>query len=421
MALKVAVIGAGAAGLTTAWELLAQGCEVEVFEASNGIAEGASFASSGLLGAAALVAWDFAGTPPVKGGNATLLMPPPWARSVLGMVFLRQRLSQLSVQRQDFLFEAGTALAKLNNERIASFLHNTLQEVETGQGVMVAFRSTAERDALQPGFERLKSAQTAVHEFDAAQARSLDTGVNASMAFTGAFGTPSDRVINGRQWLAHVKGEILRLGGKVHLNCSVVAITADGGVRVRGAPVGSVATDTLRFDAIAVCAATASSALLKPLGMELPMLVLNQCSISAPIREATHAPSSVWIDARDRVILSRTGQRLRASGGGVVVPGASAQTIFKLLYQAVESWFPGAALLHGDKALVQAWQSSVGHTPDGLPLVGATGHPRIWLNAAHGGRGWTFAAGAAKLLADLMTRQQPALDPAAFSPQRPMR
>lgn len=420
MALKVAVIGAGAAGLATAWELLTQGCQVEVFEASNGIAEGASFASSGLLGAAALVAWDFAGTPPIKAGNSTLLMPPPWARSLPGMAFLRQRLSKLSAQRQDALFEAGAALAKLNNERIASFLHDTLQEVETGQGAMVAFRSNAERDALLPGLERLKRAQAPVHEFDAAQARALDTGVNAGMVFAGTFATPGDRVINGRQWLAHVKGEILRLGGKVHFNCSVAAITADGGVQMHAAQAGT-ATDTIRFDAIAVCAATASSALLKPLGVELPMLVLNHCSISAPIREATHAPSSVWIDARDRVILSRTGQRLRASGGGVVLPGGSAQPTFKLLYQAVESWFPGAALLHGDKALVQAWQSSVGHTPDGLPLVGATGHPRIWLNAAHGGRGWTFAAGAAKVLADLMTHQPPALDPAAFSPQRPMR
>jgi D-amino-acid dehydrogenase len=150
------------------------------------------------------------------------------------------------------------------------------------------------------------------------------------------------------------------------------------------------------------------------------MLVLSHCSLSAPIREATHAPSTAWIDADERIVISRTGQRLRASGG-VLLPGASPKTVFKSLYRAVEDWFPGAATLHGDKALVQAWQSSVGHTADGLPLVGATQHPRVWVNAGHGGRGWTFAAGASRLLAELITGQTPSIDPSCLAPLRPMR
>jgi D-amino-acid dehydrogenase len=412
------VIGAGAAGLATAWELLGQGCKVDVFEANSGIAEGASFASTGFLGAAALVAWDLAGLPPVRPGATASLLPPAWARSVPGMVFWRQRLSQQTTDRQNALFNAAHALAELNAQRIESHLHDSLQEVESTQGAVIAWRTEEQRRLLQAGVERLRQTESPIRELDPLQARALDTAVNPELPFAGAIALPSDRVINGRQWLAHLKNDILQLGGQVHVKARVSGLTTDGVVHM--APVDAEAPKAKTFDAIVVCAASASTGLLKPLGLELPMLVLNHCALSAPVREATHAPSTVWIDAQERIIISRTGQRLRASGG-VLVPGTAPQATFKTLYRAVEDWFPGAATLHGDKALVQTWQASVGHTPDGLPLVGRTAQPRIWVNAAHGGRGWTFAAGAAKLLAELMTGQATSLDPASFAPQRPMR
>lgn len=412
------MIGAGAAGLATAWELLGQGCKVEVFEASNGIAEGASFASTGFLGAASLTAWDMAGLPPVRPGATASLLPPTWARSVPGMVFWRQRLSQQSADRQNTLFQAAHALAQLNIQRIESHLHDSLQEVESTQGAVIAWRTDEQRRLLQAGLERLRQTESPVHELDPALARSLDTAVNPELAFAGAFGLPTDRVINGRQWLAHLKNDILQLGGQVHFRARVTGLTAEGIVHL--APLDAEPPKAKTFDAVVVCAASSSTGLLKPLGVELPMLVLNHCALSAPVREATHAPSTVWMDAQERIIISRTGQRLRASGG-VLVPGAASQATFKTLYRAIEDWFPGAATLHGDKALVQTWQASVGHTPDGLPLVGRTAHSRIWVNAAHGGRGWTFGAGAAKLLAELMTGQTTSLDPASFAPQRTMR
>ena len=419
MSLKVAVIGAGAAGLTTAWELSKAGCQVDVIEASNGIAEWASFASTGYLGMSGLSAWDFSGLPPLKEGASSLLLPPPWARSVAGLTFLRQRLTHLSVSRQDGIFQACMALAQLNNERIDHFLLTAHQEVESLQGAVVAFRSDAERDAHRPGMERVKRAAVPVKELDSTQTFARDTSVNPGLPLTGSMELPADRVINGRQWLAHVKTDFLKIGGRLHTSHPVAGLTQDGILHVRSGA-AEASPQALRFDAVVLCTATASTQLLKPLGIELPMLVLNHCAISAPIRESTHAPTAVWIDARERIVLSRTGQRLRASGG-VVVPGQSAQPVFKALYHAVEEWFPGAASLHGDRALVQNWQSSVGHTPDGLPLAGPTRHGRIWVNTGHGGRGWTLAAGAAKLLAELITRQTPSTDAMPYSPQRAMR
>ena len=49
-------------------------------------------------------------------------------------------------------------------------------------------------------------------------------------------------------------------------------------------------------------------------------------------------------------------------------------------------------------------------TPDGLPLLGASGVPGVWLNTAHGHSGWTLSAGSARLLADALGQRLPSID-----------
>ncbi|WP_423812027.1 FAD-dependent oxidoreductase, partial [Pseudomonas aeruginosa] len=45
MSRRVAVVGAGLAGVTTAYELAALGCSVQVFERGGSVAEQSTFAS----------------------------------------------------------------------------------------------------------------------------------------------------------------------------------------------------------------------------------------------------------------------------------------------------------------------------------------------------------------------------------------
>ena len=61
--MKIAVIGAGVIGVTTALELASHGHDVVVFEKSSGIAQQASFATAGLLGPAMMQSWTAPGIP----------------------------------------------------------------------------------------------------------------------------------------------------------------------------------------------------------------------------------------------------------------------------------------------------------------------------------------------------------------------
>lgn len=414
MSMRVAVIGAGVSGMTTALEMLTDGHEVDIFDARSGIAEGASFASSGCVGPSSLTAWDFV-SPPLHRGIRTLLPPPAWARSLAGMWWLNRRRNHQSPERQQTLFTAARAMAELSSRQIAASMRHLHTDIESTQGVMIALRNSDIQAEMQAGLNRIKETNAPVLEWDEATARKAEPALNPDTPLVGSIALPADFVINGRQWLTVLKTKIVQLGGRFHMRTAVQAVTPDGRLDIGTANTQSSARP---FDAILICAAEGAPALLRSLGMELPLMTLNHCSVSTNVKEPLNAPHSMLIDAQRRVLISRIGQRIRASSGTPILPGGHAQGIFQSLYKALEDWFPGAAQLHGSQALVQSWQASCIHTPDGLPLLGRTHHPRLWVNIGHGTRGWTFAPGAARLLADMLSGKPLTMDATAFDVQR---
>ena len=48
--------------------------------------------------------------------------------------------------------------------------------------------------------------------------------------------------------------------------------------------------------------------------------------------------------------------------------------------------------------------------PDGPPLLGRSGIDGVWLNLGHGSSGWAMSCGSARLLADSIKGQPPAID-----------
>ena len=59
---------------------------------------------------------------------------------------------------------------------------------------------------------------------------------------------------------------------------------------------------------------------------------------------------------------------------------------------ALDRWFPGA----GARRAVQHWKSAQPTLLDGLPAIGESGLPGIWLNTGHVASAWSRAAGSAQ-------------------------
>ena len=161
-----------------------------------------------------------------------------------------------------------------------------------------------------------------------------------------------------------------------------------------------------------MCAGLASAALLKPLGLKIPMAAVYGYSISAPIREPLNAPRSALMDERYKVAISRLGNRVRVAGsaeiGGSL--GKHRASSIQTLYKVLHDWFPGAAQHANTGASIQAWKGARPMLPDGPPIIGESGIPGLWLNLGHGSSGWALSCGSARALADAMAGRSADID-----------
>ena len=56
---------------------------------------------------------------------------------------------------------------------------------------------------------------------------------------------------------------------------------------------------------------------------------------------------------------------------------------------------------------VNYWTGFRPSTPDGTPIIGPTPYSNLYLNTGHGTLGWTMSSGSGKLLADIVSGNQP--------------
>ncbi len=432
--MKIAVIGAGIAGVASAHELSADGHQVCVFERRGGVAAEASFGTNGILSPALRPPWRMRAVP-----------RPPWQRlaSAQGTWWWRARRVQSALHD-----EAFWALARQSIERLAHWRSQWPSDYERTEGVLHLWRDASAFDAALGAAERLRQAGLRATALDAESCRRHEPALPAATPLAGGLLLPQAEVGNCRL-AAHLwRDAAERLGAEFRFATTVRAIdVAHGGVRLqfeqlalttgfaardgdgaeRGAPQALLRQRSHAaarylapvgdepFDAVVLCAGTEAAALLAPLGLRLPLQQITGRSLTLPLRSPERGPRSALVDVQRDITLARLGTRVRVSGGaefGAARRQPSARHLDSL-YRALDDWAPGCAHL----AHPQAWHGARACLPDGLPMIGgAPGQPRLWLNVGHGDGGWTLAAGAAQRLANVIAGRVAAADDDPFAP-----
>ena len=115
---------------------------------------------------------------------------------------------------------------------------------------------------------------------------------------------------------------------------------------------------------------------------------------------------------RYKVAIVRLGNRVRVAGSAEIGgdPDRKRRASIETLYKVLHDWFPGAAQLANTGSGVQEWKGARPMLPDGPPVLGASGIPRVWLNLGHGSSGWALSCGSARAVADLMAGRAPQVD-----------
>ncbi len=414
--MKIAVIGAGIVGVTTAYELGLDGHQVTVFERRGAAAEETSFANAGIVAPGYVTPWAAPGMPvkvvqQILRRHASVKIGLPLTISELAWMWKWYRACRLDV----YLANKGRLqrLAFYSRSRLHALRSRLRLEYERSDGYLVLLRTERDRKLADPGLQVLQDAGVAFRLLAAADARKVEPALNPDTAFVAAIQLPDDEVGNCRQFALLLKNEALHIGVRFMFNTSVERVGKSVGIDIL-----IQGDQTARpFEAVVMCAGLGSTQLLIPLGIKIPMVAVYGYSLSAAIREPLNAPRSAVMDEHYKVAIARLGQRVRIAGSAELGgradkkrPG-SIQTLYKVLHD----WFPGAASTGSG---FQEWKGARPMLPDGPPIVGASGISGLWLNLGHGSSGWALACGSARAVADLILGHQPEVDMLGFEPGR---
>lgn len=436
--MRVAIIGAGIVGVTTAHALAEDGHEVTVFERRNTVATECSFSNAGFLAPGYVTPW------------AT----PGMLRKVLRQWFNPHRAVRLagwpSMALCRWLWQwhqacapahhhpnrqAMLALAYLSQQLTRQIAQEQRIDHESAQGVLVLLREKVELAQARPSLKLLAEAGVNFKLLDAAGCRVVEPALEAGTALKAGIYLPDAEVGNCRQFAIGLKAALLERDVTFLFDHEVTALHTRGrGVEVVAHEAPQEANSTLGlpsalpsgdptahlFDAVVLCAAIGSPVLARPLGLRLPIQAVHGYAITFPVRHfEAHpdvGPRSGLMDERYKVAISRLGDRMRVAGSAEL--GGTRRDLnndaLATLYRVVEDWFPSAAR----QTKAQVWKGARPMLPDGPPAIGASSTPGVWVNTGHGSSGWALACGSARLLADLMAGRTPAVSPERFSPLR---
>jgi D-amino-acid dehydrogenase len=436
--MKVAVIGAGIIGVTTAYELAADGHQVSVFERRGSVAAEASFANAGIVGAGIVARWGPTGAAPDILSNAFQQHAPVRLRGLpLGSLpWMWRAWRARRPDAQQATHRNLQRLARFSRDRLHELTRTLKLDYERSDGSLVVLRSAKELSAMQAELAALAACGVRLQTLDARQCRIVEPGLDYDAELHAGILLTNDEVGNCRQFSHLMRHEAQRLGARFRFHTDVKRVgkgpspqlvhvyappNEHSTLNVGAEPAPKDAQDTQPlsqqtvtegFDAIVLCSAISSSALLRPLGLKLPLQAVHAYSITAPLRHhegrIDHGPRSAVVDERYQAVITRLGARVRVAGGTEIggSPSVHHQGSIDTLYKVLHDWFPGSAHLRQ----AQHWKGARPTLPDGGPILGRSGIDGVWLNLGHGSSGWALACGSARVLADAIAGRTAAVD-----------
>ncbi|KWF20423.1 D-amino acid dehydrogenase [Burkholderia pseudomultivorans] len=416
--MHVIVLGAGVIGVATAWHLREAGCDVTVVEREADVAQATSLGNAGVIAPGYVTPWAAPGMPGkilkylFKPASPLIFRPTldraQWrwiARWLRECEFERFRVNKQRMQR----------IAYYSRACLHAFRDRHPFDYGASRGYLQLLRGAFDVEMAQPALKVLRDAGIAFRELDAAGCTAIEPGLRwARQAPVGGIYLPDDeagdcaRFTRELRALCEANGVTFRL--RTELRALDVAASRVRGVRIAARDDGHRTSDDapLAADAVVVALGVDSARLLRPYGIDVPLYPVKGYSATLAVADDEKAPRAALMDESLKTAITRFGPTLRVAGTAELGSRHAAlrQQALDTLMKVLDDWFPQAA----DRGSARFWVGRRPMTPDGPPLLGASGIDGLWLNVGHGSTGWAMSMGSGKVLADLVTGRPPEID-----------
>lgn len=407
--MKVVVLGAGLAGVPTAYYLSKAGHEVVVVDRQPGAALETSFANGSLLCLGHAYPWASPAAPGVLVKSLTRrdqalrvsprLDPRMWAWLLR---FLRECTSTRADRNAASRLRIGTYSLEVMKEVIAdaklSFHHKD-------KGLLYLYRS---EHAMSEGVRQMQVLQKnglPIKVINAQEAAVIEPALlPVRSKLLGGVYVPGDGTGDAQQFTTQLAAVLEERGVRFLYETQVQAVECEGDVakRVR------TSAGVIEADAVVVAMGSYSAPLLRKHGVNIPLFPVKGYSLTVPISNPDEAPVVGGLDEDNLLAFSVLGDRLRltATAEFAGFDMRHEPKDFRYMTQAAQDLFPTI----GDYSQAQMWCGLRPATPDGNPVLGKTTTRNLYVCTGGGSMGWTMSCGMGKITADIVSGRQPEID-----------
>ena len=404
---KVAVIGAGIAGTTTAYALLKRGYEVTVIDSRRYPAMATSYANGGQLSASNAETWN---TPKnILNGMRWMFKPDA------------PLLFNPYPEVQKYKWMMGFLLATLKNEH----KKNTLETIDLAKEARDIYFKIADEEGIE--FELLKKG--ILRFYDSAKEFKEDINKKSWLEQDGmewdvlsteevrqlepAFENNAnyEKIVGGIYTKSDASGDIHKFctnlekvliekySAKFQLDTSIESINKEKDQIILSGRNGDEIYGA-NFDRVVVCAGVGTQEIANSLGDSMNVYPVKGYSITIDLKDEMSrkcAPTVSLIDQPVKIVASRLGDRFRVAGTAELagINTDIRQNRIRPLLQWVERYFPNVST-----ETYTPWAGLRPMTPNMMPLTHQSKVKGIYYHTGHGHLGWTLSAATAKLVVD---------------------
>jgi D-amino-acid dehydrogenase len=401
--MRIAIIGAGITGLTSAFALTERGHDVTVFDQHRYAAMATSFANGGQLSVSNAEVWNSTATV-LKGiawmfkkdAPLSLSLKPSWRKYEWLARFLSEipNYRKNTIKTVELALEARCELLRMASEANADF------DLEK-RGILHIYRGRKLFDHAARVNELLKQGGLDRVAVTAEEARAIEPTLDLDLY--GGFYTPSDLSGDIHKFCRGIAKALQDRGATLNFEASISDLrAANGGATLtwRRTAAGAI-SEQAHFDAVVICAGVASAHLGAMVGDHVPVYPIKGYSITVDLEDAAAqaaAPRVSLLDDATKIVASRFGNDRFRVAGTAEINGYNLDVRadrIEPLTRWIRDLFPDVPT---DR--ITPWSGLRPMMPNMLPKVGAGQRPGIYYNTGHGHLGWTLSAATARLIAD---------------------